>query len=386
MIKLRKFAGFFKFFTGYVTFRAEDGFPQKFIENCRQKGISLFNIKQDGCVIYADVLRRDYRALHRVRKGTDMRLRIVSRYGLPFFLHTHRDRRGLLLGATLFFLLTAILSNRIWCIDVVGNERVSEHDIIDAYRAAGVRVGGRVSALGDVAEEKVLDSMHEIIWTSADNTGPTVTIKVKEGTAVPEIKNLEVPGNIVAKHDGRIVKYEVYEGAEESSLHSAVTKGDLLISGVLTSRDGSVILKPAAGSVIAETTRKTNFTLDRLYRLEEIKSAKPVSSFHFFGIKLGSIMQKKELYQEYNVVFGGKVLPIGRVTGYRKRYRAANLNENQKVLIALDCTFKEQSEILKGCIMRSWEWEICSDKKEASVNCTLNLIEEIGEFRELVIF
>lgn len=392
-----KFISVFRYFRGYVTFEAAGGFPDKFLNSCKSEGITLFDIRKQNEVIRANTFINDYKMMPLIRRESDMRVHIISRHGIPFAVHRRRNRKGLIAGIILFFILLNILSGRVWNIEVVGNSEIDINDITDAYADEGIRVGTRVNAVDlDKIKEKVVDKVPGLIWTSFNASGGLGVINVREGEPTPDLKNDTPPGNVVAKYGGQITKYEVYEGAAEQVENAAVAKGDLLISGVITLADGTTLLKSADGNVEAKTIRKISSVIDtdfNLYSVSDINSGKSIS---FFGIKTPLFPWKPDCDRvipsglESYAVLGGVLLPVGMTSSDRLAFSKVDYWDGTKekgcriLSIGLDKYLQvHKEEMSESDILRS-EIKISSDEKSFNFEGEYESIENICEYSEII--
>ena len=67
--------------------------------------------------------------------------------GIPFIIHRYRRRWGLAVGAIFLVLCLSLLSTRIWLIDVSGNSTVTDEEIIECVKEAGLFIGSRKAKL-----------------------------------------------------------------------------------------------------------------------------------------------------------------------------------------------------------------------------------------------
>ena len=74
---------FLRFLSGYVSLIAEGGFPERFINLCRLRGILLWELRCKDGVITACMGRKDYLKIRPVAKKSGMRVRIKKKSGLP---------------------------------------------------------------------------------------------------------------------------------------------------------------------------------------------------------------------------------------------------------------------------------------------------------------
>ena len=278
-----------RLFFGYVMFEASGGFPDRFFDSCRASGIDLFDVTRKNGNIYAGVRISDYKRMPSVRKNSDMSLHIVEKRGLPFVIYKRRSRVGLAAGVIIFIIILCVLSGMLLSIDVDGNVDVDENEIIKAFEENGVRVGARIKKIDitDV-ENRVCAQIPELAWVSLNISGTVAQIKVREGVRAPEIARDEKPCNIIAKYGGQISQYEVYEGTAEQEINAAVSKGDLLISGIITYKDGTTVLRPARGKVFAKTERTLSFMPNEDFDIFYVKRIIRSYTLDFFGMRYTS--------------------------------------------------------------------------------------------------
>lgn len=202
-----------RFLCGYVRFRAKGGFPERFINLCSKENIPLWDISGSKGEMYAKTTIRGYHRIRACARKSGMRPRVAGRYGLPFFLHRHKRRIGLLCGAAAAVLIVCILSSMIWTIDVQGNETVSDTEILAVFEELGVRVGSRRSKI-DVEEVQrtAARKLNDLAWLALNIKGSAAVIEVRERIPAPKVENDTTPRNILASQDGTILSLKVYEG------------------------------------------------------------------------------------------------------------------------------------------------------------------------------
>lgn len=250
-----------RFLCGYVRFRATGGFPERFINLCSREKIPLWDISGGKEVLYAKTTIRGYHRLRTCARKSGMRPRVAERYGLPFLLHRHRRRLGLLCGAVAAMLIVGLLSSMVWTIDVQGNETVPDAEILAVFEKLGVRAGVRRSKINvEQVQRAAARELNDLAWLALNIRGSAAVIEVRERAPAPEVQNDTSPQNILAGRDGTIVSLEVYEGEAAVKKGQAVLAGDLLISSVVTNKDLSVSFKHARGVAIAQTHRVVTHT------------------------------------------------------------------------------------------------------------------------------
>lgn len=302
-----------RFIMGYVSFSAQGGFPERFVNLCKRYGIALWELKCRDGIITAKTDCKSYKKIRPVARKSGMKVRITGKHGMTFFMNRHSRRIGVLIGVLVGIAVLSILSSRIWRIEVTGNSTVSSEKIISVFEQLGVKEGsaaGRVEV--SAVEIEAAKMLPELSWLNINIDGCTALIEVREAAVQPEAEIDEEPCNIVASRDGKIVQLRPFSGTQEQKIGSAVLKGDLLISGINENRDLTVSFCKAEGYVVARTVH--NISFNQPGELTALKKAEEKSGyilrFLLFDIPLGKLAQNG-FAEEKNLYINGVTLPLG---------------------------------------------------------------------------
>ncbi len=310
---------FFKWLFGYVNFTASGGMTDRFLNLCTAKGISLWNIKNIGGNITASTTIAGYLSIRSVCKKSGMRTICIEKKGFPFFIRKNKKRVGILIGIVLFAVVFFVLSQFVWSVSVVGNTNLDEDFLLQKFEGYGIKVGTRVSSLElEEATKKALNEIETLSWATINKRGNIVVIEVREKKEAPIMYDDSVPTNVIASEDGVILSIEVLEGRKAVKVGSAVTKGDLLIGGVVSYKDGTEILTHADGFVKALVKKKQTF-LPNEFELYSQSNAHSRKLLYFFGIKIpfGKPLNQTEKTEHKSFIQNDKMfLPLGIITEY----------------------------------------------------------------------
>lgn len=240
---------------GYVRFSVKGEFPERFLTQLAQSNITAWDIRRSKSGIEAKVLVKDYLKFHSVKAKNKVATRVITRFGLPFFIKKHRLRVGFAAGIVLYFAALFFLSSFVWNIRVVGNVTIPTKDILAACQRLGLNEGARRADIDQgVFKTRLALEFDNIAWASVNIEGVRATVNISESE--PDRLPPKAPSNLVAGFDGVITAIEVTEGTIKTAVGQTVRKGDLLVSGITEYKDGTYSFGASEGEVIAQTERE----------------------------------------------------------------------------------------------------------------------------------
>lgn len=300
-----------RFIFGYVTFTARGGFPERFINLCRQNRISLWDLKSENSVISACTDVSCYKRIRKAAKKSGMRVRIFKKHGLSFFLNRHSRRMGLIAGMLICMSVLLILSTRIWRIEVIGNTEIPSEEILEVFDGLGVRAGVPVSSIDEwTVEQAAIKKLPELSWVNINLTGSSAQIEVREVIEQNKVDNSEAPANIVAAKDGQIVYLRPFKGTQEKKIGTGVVKGDLLISGFIEYIDMSTSICRADGYVVARTDYQIEAESITEKRVKTLSGTEKSYSLEFLSFKIPLGRQKSGFEEKSSLYLNGATLPF----------------------------------------------------------------------------
>ena len=240
---------------GQVWVRVETPFPERVLNLCGARNLAFWDMKWESETAFTCRLhRQDYGTLRRAVKQLDCTLTVVRKEGAPFFLGRFRRRHALLAGLALGAALLFLGSFFIWDFTVVGNERVTEEEILRALEKQGVGIGTFGISLDtkDIRNHVLLD-IPELVWITVNVSGCRATVEVRERTVVPERVNERDPANVVARRDGLVLSVQALNGVKCVLPGTSVKAGELLISGVEDTETVGARVVAGLGEVEART-------------------------------------------------------------------------------------------------------------------------------------
>lgn len=370
-----------RYIQGYIEFKADHGFPERFINLCTRNSLPLWNMKNIGGCLHASTTYRAFDSVRSTAEKSGMELTVIKEVSFKRTLEKHKSRKGLLIALFCCICLTVFLSQFVWSISVEGNETYSNEEILLVFEKNGVKLGSLKKNIDTrLSSENAISVLERLSWAKVNIRGCFAVIEVRESIKKPRILDESVPVNIVAKTDGEIIKYEVSRGESILKPGIAVTKGDLLVSGVLTNKDGSERLVHSFAKITAKTTHITNSNAPEKLFLQSDETVK--YALFFFGLKIPSYKNDNPDFESREYLDNNeKILPAGvfryRQAEYGDEYE---IDESERILLnAFDSNLKA-IDIYKNCE------KIISNKtvlSEGIFKCKYICEEQIGVEQEI---
>jgi sporulation protein YqfD len=325
-----------RYIQGYYFIEASGGFPERFINLCTKNRIPVWDIRHVSGTLTFFCSAAYLDMLTDAAEKAGMELHTLNETGIKVFMKKHKKRRGLLVSATVCILVTAFLSQFVWSVSVEGNDFYSNEEIYEAFESRGVKIGSLKSRIDTRSvSEAVSSELENVSWAKVNIRGCFAVIEIKEVVRKPEIFDRTRPVNIIASDDGLIMRNEVEVGSPAVKSGIAVTRGDLLVSSVITNPDGSETLVHSKALVTAEVKKKITRNISSDVFSQSSRTEK--NELFFFGLEIPKIKNKQDYFESRQYLDNaGRLLPAG-IFHYRKAVydNPFSLDEQAAVLLAL---------------------------------------------------
>lgn len=256
---------------GYVDFSASGKFPERFINLTTRNGINVWNLKPTEKGLTATMQVYDYKNIRSIAYKSKLKMRVTGRHGLPFYAQRYRQRVGLLIGAIFGIVLIAVLSKFIWYIDAPPTKSLSTSQILSALEEDNVKVGSYINSIDtENTERRLILKNEQIGWISLNITGSTMSVNIEEKAPKPDTPDFKTPCNIKANNDGVITSIKTSRGETKVMKGSGVVKGDLLVSGIVETKQETIEYVHASAEIMADVIYKKEYTLPRSYEYYSI--------------------------------------------------------------------------------------------------------------------
>ncbi|MEY8352188.1 sporulation protein YqfD [Lachnospiraceae bacterium 54-53] len=334
--------------------------PERFFNMCSVHEIELWKVVNTGHSYRFYMTVQGFLKIKPIVRKSKVRLKILKKFGLPFFLYRNRRRKLYAAGFVCFFLILFSLSLFIWDIEFEGNRMYTYETLLKFCESEEIRYGMRKSRVDcDVLEESLRTEFPEITWVSARVSGTRLLVKIKENEVLSEIPAKdETPCDIVAEKDGVITSMIVRSGVPMVSVGDQVEKGQVLVSGILPIiGDDETVMNTHYVRSDADITARTEYHYKRqmpLFRTIDVDTGRTrkgryIKAFHFSvmlmmprpeGTSWKLTMEEEQLH-----LFRNFYLPfyVGKISGKEYISYERPYTEEEK---------KQQAEIMNDAFQK----------------------------------
>jgi similar to stage IV sporulation protein len=304
---------------GYGRYRLTVADPVRLMEALTEAGIELFStVFEDEITLGVTVGYRDCSNMESICRKHGAQVKSLRRIQPPWkpFLH----RWVLLSGLLMLFFLSLYVPSRVFFLEVEGNVRIPDRQILEVARRCGMEFGAsRRQVRSETVKNALLEAMPELQWAGVNTRGCVAKISVRERPAETTLGQDSEFGHIVAILDGVITECTAMRGTLLCAPGEAVTQGQVLISGLT---DGGLFVRAeqAQGEIYGRTRRTLTATIPQTAFSKGTirKETKKISIL--FGKKRINLWKDSgisgttcdRMYEEYYITLpGGFALPLG---------------------------------------------------------------------------
>lgn len=378
---------------GYVKFTFLNGFTEGFINDCFKNNLNIRGISEieNGITAAADI--KTYFKLQRIAFRHGGRVKVVKRKGLPFFFLPLKNRWGILVGMVFSVFLISFMGGFIWNVTVAGNDRVTDAKIVDYLAQNGLKTGVRWNDTDkENLEFGVMAEFDEVSWISINKVGCLALVEINETRDKPSVIDNSKITNVVAEDDGVITHITALGGWSKVKAGDAVSKGDLLISGVNESEiDEKNHFAHAHGTVLANVNTTLSLNISREQKDKDFYKTAEYKSVFFFGVKIPLYLKENQGNFDENIskaslVYNNFRLPIGIET---KKCEYYNVISNRLSDEALEELARSELEKLKADKLKNAEiinenTEVQMQENVCIITGSYNIVKNIGTEQEIL--
>ena len=391
------FKVFLEFLLGYVNISVEGYFIERFINICISKNILLWNMeRKKSTYLNANIGIKEFKKIKQIAKKTKCKIKINRKKGMPFLINKYKKRKIFAIFLLFILILIFLSSNFIWNIEISGNERIEEIDLLNLLNENGLYIG---KVKKNIDTQKIINNIRlqreDIAWISIDLIGTNVIVKISESSEKPEIIDQEDYCNIVSDKEAVITKISAKTGTPLVKPGDVVTKGTVLVGGWMEGKYTGTRYVHSDADIEAKVWYSKKETMNLMQQVEERtqnKETKYSVSVNNFEINLYKTLPKFEKYDTINEnkklkLFSNFYLPISfnTHTYYELETKDIIYTHDEAIKLLTDKIKEElQQEISNKDNIVNENINVNEGEQSIEVEITYEVLETIGTKEKIV--
>lgn len=260
---------------GYVVIKVFTDNKSGFLNHCKRKQFILYEIREetDGVVFCVSSSGGEWIQNNCNKNG--IRVALLEKHGLPFFCQKVIQYASFWIGLCVCLLLLYRSSYRIWYVEPLGNEELSNPELFCLLEHYGFYLGMPQNRV--ISKELgafLRNQKEELTWVSCRKDGTVLTIDMKENDGYRKSAEMQTEKqDFLAFADGEIVQIVTKKGMPMVKRGDMVQKDQVLISSQVPYTDESGAIKgykvvDAQGEVRIRHREVETITISKSGKLE----------------------------------------------------------------------------------------------------------------------
>lgn len=341
--------------------------------------------KAEIIIKYNDYLKlKDQRTIYK--------LKIIDKYGKLKLLSKLKKNYILFLSLIIGITLIIFLSNIIFKIEIIHTNKEIITLVKNELKKNNItkyKIKKNYQELEKIEDKILEDNKNKLEWLEIEVVGTKYIVRIEE-RKIKENKNENNYQDIVMKKSGIIKKIIATSGEKTKEINTFVSKGDTVISGMITKPNGEVIYNAAKGNIYATVWYTIEVEYPYHYK-EEILTGKnkEVLYIQFLDKKLSlfSYNKFKNFKSNKKIIMYNNIIPINLIK--EKQYEVNIIDEIYTEEQIIDKAVELAEERLlysNNNIKKIDKVSIIYKENQGSkikLKLFLSVTEEVSEIREI---
>lgn len=228
-----KVSKIFTYFKATINVEVEGFFIERFINLCKINNINIWDITyvNSGRIKFSTE-PNEYKKLKPFLNKTKCKSKITNKKGIYFELFRYRKRRNVIILSILGLIMWITLSTFIWKIEIKGNKKVKDEEILIALEEKDiVRGKNKYFISKGEAVDYIRTKLYDIAWVGLEFKGTTLNVSVVEKIIDEESEDVTEMGDVIATKSGIITRIIAKNGTALFKEGSYIEEGMTAIKG-----------------------------------------------------------------------------------------------------------------------------------------------------------
>jgi len=303
--------------------------PKYFLALLLQKKVAIYSVLEKANEIIVVVDYNGYQEI--LNTKTSYSITILNRFGFAKVQYLFRKYFIFLLGIIFFITIVSFLSHVIFKVEVIhSNEEIRDilYQDLEDFGISKFKFKVSYDEKEQIVEKILKKETERIEWLEIEEVGTKYIVRVEERKKNKK-EEIKTPQNIVAKKDAMILEIVAEEGEVKKKKFDYVTKGDVIISGLIYNKEDIVSKRCARGKVFGEVWYKVTVEIPKHYHEEKITGKKKKKLEIKFLDKTIHLFSHFDTYQKKSIsLLSSRILPIKLLFSTYLETEVVDLNYN----------------------------------------------------------
>ena len=256
---------------------------------------------------------KDYKQLKKYSKT--YKVTTIKKYGNLKILEIIKKNSFILISIVLAIILLYFLSNVIFSVDIIYNDKEIVEKMEKELKKYGIekyKLKKEYTYLNEIKEDILKNNKDTLEWLEIIEDGTKYIVKLVERKQQEQVKEFEYQ-SISTTKDAIITSIKAYSGEKIKEINEYVKKDDIVVSGIITKPDGTLVYTKAKAKIYGEVWYKVDIEYPYAYKEEKVTGKnKDVFVINFLNkkIPLFSYPKYKQFKVESNNIIENNILPI----------------------------------------------------------------------------
>lgn len=345
---------------------------ERFIKRLISLDIELLEIKYIKYnEIIVKIFETDLEQIEQVKTIYDIEL--INYYGLKKYMDIIKKNKLIILTIIFSFGFILYLSNTIFSIDVIHNDKNIRELILNELKENDIKIYSNVKNYKYInkVKQKILNKYKDKIeWLEIENSGTKYIVRLEE-RKINNIENTSTPRNLVASKNALIISVEASSGEIIRNKNDYVRKGDIIVTGDIKLNETVKNKVSALGKVYGEVWYKVVVEYPLKYNEEKITNdVKNTYSIKFLNNKIS--LYNKYFTTKESILYQDKVIPF--IILKEKKNKVVNIEQTLTKDEAINKAIDVSTEKMKSKLSDN-EYIIDTKKLKVEANESKIILE-----------
>ena len=285
--------------------------PNYFLKELIKNKINIYDIEKNKNKLIIVINSKDLELLKKIK--TTYKISIINYYGISRLKQLLKKYNLLLMSFVFGILIIILLSHLIWEVEVINPNQKLTKIIKEDLKEYGIKKYHLSINYKKIKliKEKILKKEKDILeWIEIEKNGTKYLVKIEERKK-KETQDTCNSRHIISKKNALILEINASQGEIVKKKNDYVSKGEIIVSGLIHNKDTIVTKKCSQGTIYGEVWYKVKVSIPKTKIEERLTNNKN------YGLSINIFKKNIELIKKYQTtkktkynILDNKTIPL----------------------------------------------------------------------------